>query len=112
MENIPESQVDKYEIREKDEGDITLHIQGSITVFNAASLVKDIGSTLQDRSASSLTVDLEKATYLDDYGVLALAELREMMAKRDGLFHLVNPGKKIKEILSIFDFESLTINVP
>src|SRR4030042_553908 len=112
METVPEPQTDRYEILEKDEGNITLHIQGSINALNAASLVKDTGSVLNERSGSSLTVDLEKATYLDDYGVLALAELREMMAKRDGLFKLVNPGRKIKEILSIFDFESLTINVP
>jgi phospholipid/cholesterol/gamma-HCH transport system permease protein len=57
-------------------------------------------------------VDLEKATYLDDYGVLALAELREMMTKRKGLFHLDNPGEKVKEILSIFDFDSLDVKVP
>jgi phospholipid/cholesterol/gamma-HCH transport system permease protein len=112
MENIPESQLDKYEIREKDEGDITLHIQGSITAFNAASLIKEVGSILHDRVPSSLTVDLEKATYLDDYGVLALAELREMMTKRKGLFHLDNPGEKVKEILSIFDFDSLDVKVP
>jgi phospholipid/cholesterol/gamma-HCH transport system permease protein len=112
MEAFPEPQPDRYEILEKDEGNITLHIQGSINASNAASLVKDTGSVLQDRFGLSLTVDLEKATYLDDYGVLALAELREMMTNRKGLFYLVNPGKKVKEILSLFDFESLTVNIP
>jgi phospholipid/cholesterol/gamma-HCH transport system permease protein len=112
METDLEPQPDRYEILEKDEGNITLHIRGSINASNAASLVKDTGSVLQERSGSSLTVDLEEATYLDDYGVLALAELREMMTNRKGLFYLVNPGKKVKEILSLFDFESLTVNIP
>lgn len=112
MEAFPEPQPDRYEILEKDAGNITLHIQGSINASNAASLVKDTGSVLQERFGLSLTVDLEKATYLDDYGVLALAELREMMTNRKGLFYLVNPGKKVKEILSLFDFESLTVNIP
>jgi phospholipid/cholesterol/gamma-HCH transport system permease protein len=112
MEAFPEPQPDRYEILEKDAGNITLHIQGSINTSNAASLVKDTGSVLQDRFGLSLTVDLEKATYLDDYGVLALAELREMMTNRKGLFYLVNSGKKVKEILSMFGFESLTVNIP
>src|SRR4030042_478494 len=112
METVQEPQPDGYEILEKDEGNITLLIRGSINASNAASLVKDISSVLQERSGLSLTVDLEKATYLDDYGVLALAELREMTTRRDGLFRLVNPGKKVKEILSLFDLESLDVHVP
>src|SRR4030042_1191288 len=112
IETGQEPQPDGYEILEKDEGNITLLIRGSINAINAASLVKDISSVFQERSDLSLTVDVEKATYLDDYGVLALAELREMTTRRDGLFRLVNPGKKVKEILSLFDFESLAVHVP
>src|SRR4030042_2219842 len=112
METVQEPQPDGYEILEKDEGNITLLIRGTINTINAASLVKDIGSVLQERSGLSLTVDLEKATYLDDYGVLALAELREMTTRRGGLFRLVNPGKKVQEILSLFEFESLAVHSP
>jgi phospholipid/cholesterol/gamma-HCH transport system permease protein len=112
METVLEPQTDRYEILEKGERHITLRIRGSINASNAASLVKNAGSVLQDRSGLSLAVDLEEATYLDDYGVLALAELKEMTAKRDGLFRLVNPGKKVKDILSLFDFESLAVDAP
>jgi len=107
MENSQGTHPVKYEISENGERDITLHILGSINSSNAASLVMELRPILQDRLPSSLTVDLGDAAYLDDYGVLALSELREIITHGRGGFHLENANEKVKDILSILDFDSL-----
>ena len=112
IKTTPKSPLYRYEISENNKGDVTLIIHGSINAFNAASLLREVNAVLKKRLPSSLTVDLERLTYLDDYGVLVLAELKETMIKRKGHFQLVNPDDKVKEILSILDFDSLAIKVP
>jgi anti-anti-sigma factor len=105
-------QLPNYEISEKSDGGITLHIQGSINTSNAASLIRELRPILEDRNYQSMTVDLEKATYLDDYGVLALSELREIITKGEVPFQIENAGNKVKEILSILDFDSPSAKRP
>ena len=97
----------QYEVSESDQGGITLQIQGRMDVFNAASMLKELASLLEDRLAASLTVDLEKVTYLDDFGALVLVELRKIMTGKNGSFHLRNASDEVKEILSILNFDSI-----
>lgn len=97
----------QYKISESDGGGITLHIQGSMDASNADSMIREFRSLLKGRLRTSLAVDLENVHYLDDFGVLVLVELKKMMTgKKDG-FHLINAGDKAKQMLSIFDFDSL-----
>ena len=97
----------QYELSESGEGDIILHLQGSMDASNAASMIKDLRSLLEDHQPSSLTVDLEKVGYLDDYGAFVLAEMREIMDREKGLYRLSNASDKINELLSILDFDFL-----
>ena len=99
----------EYEISEAGDGSITIHIRESINSFNAASLVKELKHLFSEVHRPSLTIDLDQAPYLDDYGVLALAELRERASNGKGSFNLINMNDKVKEILSILDFEALDI---
>ena len=100
----------KYEISETGDENITIHVRDSINSFNAASLVKELKAViLMNDQCQALTLDLEQTPYIDDYGVLALAELREIITKRKGRFNLLNANAKVKEILSILDFESLGV---
>jgi len=70
-------------------------------------MIKGLSSKLKDRSYTSLTVDLEKVDYLDDFGALVLVELKEMMASRRSNFQLLNASDKVKKMLSILDFGSM-----
>ncbi|MFC1533469.1 MlaE family lipid ABC transporter permease subunit [Thermodesulfobacteriota bacterium] len=102
----------KYEISKTIEGDITLYIRSGIDAFNAAPLIRELRLILQDHLPPSLTVDLEDATYMDDYGVLILSELREIMTEGKGHFSLINASDKVKELLTILDFDSLGVRAP
>ena len=97
----------QYEISENVDGNITLYIQGGMNASNAASMIRELRPLLQDRLPPSLTIDLEKVTYLDDYGALVLAELREIMTRAKGHYSLCNADDKVKEILSVLDFDSI-----
>jgi phospholipid/cholesterol/gamma-HCH transport system permease protein len=105
-------QLPNYEISEKSDGAITLHIQGSINRSNAASLIRELRPLLEGHDYQSMTLDLKKVPYLDDYGVLALSELRDIITKGKGSFQLENISDNVKEILSILDFDSPSAKRP
>ncbi len=48
---------------------------------------------------------MEKVTYLDDFGLLVLLELRELMAGDNSRFQLINATDKVREVLSIHNFD-------
>jgi len=97
----------RYEISESDDGGTMLHVQGRLDASNAAFMIRELSFLLKDRLHTSLTVDLEKVTYLDDFGALVLVELKNKMTSGKGEFHLINSSDKVNEILSIFNFDSL-----
>jgi len=94
----------QYKISENDDEGITLHLQGRMDVSNASHMIKVLGSLLKDRVPSSLTVDLEKVTYLDDFGALVLVELKNMMTHRKGRFSVENASE---DILFVLNFDAL-----
>lgn len=104
MESIKDIQSCKYEIAETDDGSITIYIQGGMDSSNASRLIEIFGSLINDRQPSSLTVDLKKVSYLDDFGALVLVELKNMMTRSNGLFDLKNARE---EVLSILHSETL-----
>ena len=94
MNKIEKPQIPNYRISEDSYGVTTLHILGSINRFNAASLIRELRSLLKARHRPSWIVDLKKTPYLDDFGVLALTELREIILNKGGLFRIENAGEK------------------
>jgi len=94
-------------VTESDKEGITLCLQGRMDVTNATSMMRELNNLLKDQPLSSLTVDLERVTYLDDFGALVLVELKQMVSTRKGHFSLINAGGKIGEILSTLKISSL-----
>jgi phospholipid/cholesterol/gamma-HCH transport system permease protein len=105
---IPETPMTpQYEISEGPQGTVTLRIRGNMDAANAGPMIEALSARLKKYATSSLTVDLEHVDYLDDFGVLVLAELRKTVAHGKTAFHLIHASDKIKELLSILDFDSL-----
>jgi phospholipid/cholesterol/gamma-HCH transport system permease protein len=97
----------QYEISEGPRGVVTLSIQGNMDAANAGPMIEALSALLKKYAISSLTVDLEHVDYLDDFGTLVLSELRKMVANGKSAFHVVNASEKIRELLSLLDFDSL-----
>jgi len=95
-----------YEISAKDEDELTLNLQGRMDASNASCLIRGLTALLKDRSPSLLIVDMEKVSYLDDFGVLVLLELKNMVTTTRGQIQLTNVSDKVDKILSIHNFAS------
>jgi len=97
----------RYEISESEDSGITLHFQGRMDSSTVSGLIQSLSSLLKNRTPSSLTVDLEQVMYLDDFGVLVLAELKRAMIREKGHFSIQHASDRIKETLSLLDFDSV-----
>lgn len=95
MDGFKDIQSCKYEIFESHNGEITIYLQGKMDSANASQMIELFGSLVKDRSPDSLTVDLKKVTYLDDFGALVLVELRDMMTALKGHFNLKNAREEV-----------------
>jgi phospholipid/cholesterol/gamma-HCH transport system permease protein len=97
----------RYEVSYADDGAVTLHIQGRMDAATAAETIAGIKATLTPPLPPLLTVDLEKVTYLDDFGALVLVELKKLMTSQKSQLHLKNADQKVKDMLSILKYEAL-----
>jgi phospholipid/cholesterol/gamma-HCH transport system permease protein len=104
MEGFKDISSCRYEISESNDGEMTISLEGRIDSTNASSLIESFGSLIKDRLPASLMMDLNKVTYLDDFGALVLVELRDMMAAVKGEFDLKNARE---EVLFVIDSETL-----
>jgi phospholipid/cholesterol/gamma-HCH transport system permease protein len=107
MSNSEDLQSCRYEVSRGDDGAVTLHIQGRMDAATAAETIAGIKSILQPPLPTTLTVDLKKVTYLDDFGALVLVELKNLLADQKSRLTLKNADQKIKEILAILKFDAL-----
>ena len=97
----------QYDVTMTDEGDIVFHLLGKMDASNAARLIEKLSAIIRDRDPASLTVDLNEVSYMDDFGVLVLMELRNTMIDRRGQFFLENTNGEIEKTLSILNFADL-----
>jgi phospholipid/cholesterol/gamma-HCH transport system permease protein len=97
----------QFDISEGPGKAFTIRVQGNMDAAHAGPMIEALSARLKKRAMDSLTVDLEQVDYLDDFGALVLAELRKAAIRGRAAFQLVHANDKIKEILSIVDFDSL-----
>ena len=107
MSNSEDLQSCRYKVSHGDDGAVTLHIQGRMDAATAAETIAGIKSILQPPLPPALTVDLEKVSYLDDFGALVLVELKNLMAGQKSRLYLKNADQRIKEILSVLKYDAL-----
>jgi phospholipid/cholesterol/gamma-HCH transport system permease protein len=101
-----------YEISDDRKGGMILYLTGRMDAANAGAMLRELGPLLHTSAPISLTVDLADVTYVDDFGVLVLIQLRHMMQDRSGSFSLIHVADRVREILSLLHFDDLTERVP
>ncbi len=100
MDDFKDNQACRYEISESNDAEITIYLHGRIDSSNASQIIDLFGSLIKDRRPVSLTVDLKKVKYLDDFGALVLVELKDMMTAAKGQFNLKNAREEVLFILN------------
>lgn len=101
-----------YETSDDRKGGLILYLTGRMDSANAGAMLRDLGPLVHTTAPISLTVDLAEVTYVDDFGVLVLIQLRHMMRDRSGSFSLIHVTDRVREILSLLHFDDLTEKVP
>jgi phospholipid/cholesterol/gamma-HCH transport system permease protein len=96
-----------YEISEHVSGGIILHMKGRMDAAGAAPMLRRLTPLVKGRALRSLAVDLGGVTYFDDFGALVLVELRDAVSKEGGEFLLENVNERIREMLSLLQFETM-----
>jgi phospholipid/cholesterol/gamma-HCH transport system permease protein len=101
-----------YETLEDRKDALILRLTGRMDAASAGPMLRDLGPLVHTTAPNSLTVDLSEVTYVDDFGVLVLIQLRHTMTAQGGLFSLVHVSDRVREILTLLHFDDLTERVP
>ncbi len=95
-----------YDISEKENGEITIHLKERIDIYKSASILKNLTSLIKEKPPFSMIVDLAGVTYFDDYGALLLFKSKNLITAKKGSFNIINAGDRVNKTLSIIDFDS------
>ena len=101
-----------FETSDDRKGGLILRLTGRMDSANAGAMLRDLGPFIHTKAPISLTVDLSEVTYVDDFGVLVLIQLRHMMTAQSGSFSLIHVSDRVREILSLLHFDDLTEKIP
>jgi phospholipid/cholesterol/gamma-HCH transport system permease protein len=101
-----------FETSDDRKGGLILHLTGRMDSANAGAMLRDLVPFIHTKAPISLTVDLSEVTYVDDFGVLVLIQLRHLITDLSGSFSLIHVSDRVKEILSLLHFDDLTEKIP
>ncbi|MGD8833596.1 MAG: ABC transporter permease [Desulfobacteraceae bacterium] len=105
MSHAPQDVSASYNLVASADGAIGIQFVGRIDHRLAAALIKTLKAELVSRSPVKVTVDLNRISYFDDFGVLVLSELRQFLDVRKIPFNLIQPPPKAGEVLALFNFD-------
>jgi phospholipid/cholesterol/gamma-HCH transport system permease protein len=87
-------------------GSVTAQLAGRIDTENAAAVLARLAPAADDAATKSITVDLERVDYLDDYGVLVLVELKKKLGLRKAELSICNMSGPAKAMVELFRLDS------
>ena len=105
MKSSPVDASQFYKLQTGPDGAIGLQFIGRIDHQCAAALIDILKAELRARQPKKVFADLNRITYFDDFGVLVLNELRDLLNENQIPFSLIQPPPKAGEVLALFNFE-------
>ena len=105
MPEVSKASALPYHVVASDNGAIGIQFIGRIEHSQTARLIKRLRDEIDSRRPEKVTVDLNRTTYFDDFGVLVLTELRHYLSERNIGFNIIQPPPKVGEVLSLTNFD-------
>jgi phospholipid/cholesterol/gamma-HCH transport system permease protein len=96
-----------YDVFEGEGGALTIKMIGRMDASNSAALLHDMGELLKRKEPSSVTVNMEDVTSLDDFGALVLVELRQWVAENQGQFSMEKANERVGKMLSLLQVDAV-----
>lgn len=103
---------ESYALKTGDNDAVAIQLIGRIDHHGAARLLKQLQGEVKQRKPKQVTVDLNRVTFFDDFGVLVLFQLRDHLKNRDVPFRLVQPPPRVAEILRLTNFDHPDLCAP
>jgi len=91
--------IEHYHVSIIREGELQVSFGQHMDVSTADVLLNSLLSDISKYKPKKLTLDLVATSHLDEYGMLVIMELQEMIVSRKGRFELVNVALEIQERL-------------
>lgn len=112
MEKPAPNKSEYYNISGDEHGVFTVHFHGKLDVRSSAGIIKELIPKINSLSLTSLTADLEDISYLDDFGLIVLIELKKAIENKNSSFSINDTRNMAENILSLkeSDFDKSTIS--
>jgi len=88
-----------YDIKQEGEEIRSVILHGALEIGTADDILKKITTELKKFEFSSLKIDLSDISFIDDYGVIVLNELKQLFNISDDHFLIQNPSDTFKETI-------------
>jgi len=88
--------------------DARVSFNGRLDAQVAAAVFARLDNQIQKTNPTAVTVDLSAVTYFDDFGALALMQIRQAAADRGAAFTMSGVSEKTNEILQLIHFADTT----
>jgi phospholipid/cholesterol/gamma-HCH transport system permease protein len=108
MRTVANEPISLFDLSKIQTGEFVISFHADLTVQTAGLILREFGNTLGAERPPQLIVDLSKVTIIDDYGALAIYEIRNLIEKSGGTLTLRNAHPAVEQILKQFDFKSLS----
>ena len=99
MPKQPPENSEPYGISNPREGEFLVRFGSHMDVATADVLFNSLLTDLSKTTSGKITLDLAATKHIDEYGILVLMELQEMIATRGGRIELANLSPEIRERL-------------
>ncbi len=97
-----------FEIRTTAPDTIVIHLYGALVIATAHACIKAVIPALGPYSFKKAVIDISGVSRFDDYGAMAISEIRTMTGLSEGNVQIAGIGPDHKKILDITDFDVST----
>ena len=97
-----------FEIRPTGPESIIICLYGNLVIDTAQACIRDIRSEILKYSFKKAVIDISGVTQFDDYGALAISEIRNVTGLEEEVVQIDGIGPDHKKILDFTDFDGST----
>ncbi len=86
----------------------TLFLYGDLTIDTANNCLKEIRPGLKKRISKNLVIDIGQVTHMDDYGAMAISEIKRISGVPEEKIEIVNISGEHQKMLDMTNFNRHT----
>ena len=87
------------------QGETIISLEGELDTVASLALEKELGSLLD--GAENVKIDMAKLEYITSAGLRMLAQIRNILAEKEGSLTLVHVSEEIREIFDVTGFTDI-----